>query len=805
MSLLLPALTTKTPAIQGTDLMYAWRAGDSVGSRDGKFEINEFVIYLESNLSFGPAIAAETARAIGVENTKQAYIASPTDGNIVTTDGSGQGEDSGKRFSNGTDLAAGTSGAIPDAAEIKALVDAVPDTNFANADLASTANRAHTFNHNLVIQGSGDRGLSQAVGNRVFQWYTNASTGSAISTVDIGASTAGTASVVAGFNVSTLGATSTGSGASGAASVEANGTGIVTTTAQSSSGNWFKKIMSSLGIDFTTLGSGLIRFGLNGDYGTTAKALFSGGPSGSMTWAVPPDATTSTPGYMTAVDKTKLDTYPSDPSGFALWSGGTFTGFINVPPGATGSQAIGYDQAYALVTGTAALLTNYNISTVVGGTPASGTIRYNNATQASATELRISCTASDGIDLTRFLELMDVNDTIEIQQETNSANMQKWKATAIPTISGGFATVSVTLVDSAGTGTTNFANALPVITWNKSAGVPVNTDSLPEGSTNKYFTEARVLATVLDGLSLAAGTAITAADSVLSAFGKLQKQITDAIASIALKADLASPALTGTPTAPTATAGTNTTQIATTAFVTTAVSGSSGIPVGALVLVTGTTAPTGTVKGNGAALSRTTYADLYDYYVVQPGFTSQTFTVTIASPGVVTKTAHGFTSNERLRLSTTGALPTGLNTTADYFVEVINANTFYLLSTPSGTRINTSGSQSGTHSFTQSLWGLGDGSTTFNVPDYRGEFMRGWDDGRGVDTGRAMGSWQDSQNLAHTHTPNGGGSFTVSGASGPIWTSAAGGTFKSSGGNTASSGGSEARPINIPVLVCIKY
>ena len=39
---------------------------------------------------------------------------------------------------------------------------------------------------------------------------------------------------------------------------------------------------------------------------------------------------------------------------------------------------------------------------------------------------------------------------------------------------------------------------------------------------------------------------------------------------LALKAPLASPALTGTPTAPTAAAGTNTTQLATTAFVTSA-------------------------------------------------------------------------------------------------------------------------------------------------------------------------------------------------------------------------------------------
>ncbi len=41
---------------------------------------------------------------------------------------------------------------------------------------------------------------------------------------------------------------------------------------------------------------------------------------------------------------------------------------------------------------------------------------------------------------------------------------------------------------------------------------------------------------------------------------------------LALKAPLASPALTGTPTAPTPPKGTNNTQIATTAFVTTAIS-----------------------------------------------------------------------------------------------------------------------------------------------------------------------------------------------------------------------------------------
>jgi hypothetical protein len=39
-------------------------------------------------------------------------------------------------------------------------------------------------------------------------------------------------------------------------------------------------------------------------------------------------------------------------------------------------------------------------------------------------------------------------------------------------------------------------------------------------------------------------------------------------------------------------------------------------------------------------------------------------------------------------------------------------------------------------------FGAGDGKTTFNLPDLRGEFLRGWDDGRGVDSGRQNGSRQ---------------------------------------------------------------
>lgn len=48
-------------------------------------------------------------------------------------------------------------------------------------------------------------------------------------------------------------------------------------------------------------------------------------------------------------------------------------------------------------------------------------------------------------------------------------------------------------------------------------------------------------------------------------------------------------------------------------------------------------------------------------------------------------------------------------------------------------------------------YGAGDGSTTFNLPDGRGVFDRGLDDGRGFDPDRTLGSYQDSANLSHAH------------------------------------------------------
>lgn len=48
-------------------------------------------------------------------------------------------------------------------------------------------------------------------------------------------------------------------------------------------------------------------------------------------------------------------------------------------------------------------------------------------------------------------------------------------------------------------------------------------------------------------------------------------------------------------------------------------------------------------------------------------------------------------------------------------------------------------------------YGAGDGATTFNLPDSRGEFWRGLDLGRGVDVGRNLGVAQAAQIGAHGH------------------------------------------------------
>lgn len=100
-------------------------------------------------------------------------------------------------------------------------------------------------------------------------------------------------------------------------------------------------------------------------------------------------------------------------------------------------------------------------------------------------------------------------------------------------------------------------------------------------------------------------------------------------------------------------------------------------------------------------------------------------------------------------------------------------------------------------------FGAGDGSTTFRLPDFRSEFLRGWDHGRNLDAGRVLGSFQDGDNAPHTHAfwANVGGTSShanqilVSNPPGPQ-----GDELLVTGTNYIQNQGSEARPRNAAIM-----
>lgn len=107
-------------------------------------------------------------------------------------------------------------------------------------------------------------------------------------------------------------------------------------------------------------------------------------------------------------------------------------------------------------------------------------------------------------------------------------------------------------------------------------------------------------------------------------------------------------------------------------------------------------------------------------------------------------------------------------------------------------------------------FGAGDGTTTFNLPDLRGEFVRGLDDGRGVDAGRLLGSSQADELRQHGHVQTAASAIGVAPGSITGLYGITGGTWN---GNSVSgpaqqstlpSGGAETRPRNVALLYCIK-
>ncbi len=260
---------------------------------------------------------------------------------------------------------------------------------------------------------------------------------------------------------------------------------------------------------------------------------------------------------------------------------------------------------------------------------------------------------------------------------------------------------------------------------------------------------------------------------------------------LALKAPLASPALTGVPTAPTAAQGTNNTQIATTAYVRAAISALVGSSPEALDTLNELAAALGndpnfaTTMTNALAgkqpldATLTALAGLATGANKLPYFTGKDTVaqtdLTSVGRDILAKTST-LAVIQYLGLGEGSALPVGVPVP-------------WPSATPPTGWLKCNGAAFSAEEYPE----LAKVYPTNKLPDLRGEFIRGWDDGRGIDSVRTLLSAQDGSIEAHDHYYN-GATYT---SSGPSWANTTGAGHLAYSGFTSSYGGSETRPRNI--------
>ncbi len=227
-------------------------------------------------------------------------------------------------------------------------------------------------------------------------------------------------------------------------------------------------------------------------------------------------------------------------------------------------------------------------------------------------------------------------------------------------------------------------------------------------------------------------------------------------------------AFTGDVTVPTQTAGDSSTKAATTAFVGSAITTATAplAPLASPALTGTPTAPTAAQGTNNTQIATTAF---------------------VQANGVPTAMVMPFASST----APTGWLECNGN--------AVSRTTYAALFAIVGT-----------------TYGAGNGSTTFNLPDMRGNFMRGWDNGAGIDTGRAIGSTQESTgiplgtaigypNSGQAPTGWGTGNINVEAALNSVSISPAGGGISTFGGVAPTNCSAyRIRPRNVAMMYCIK-
>ncbi|HCD1361700.1 phage tail protein [Klebsiella pneumoniae] len=218
------------------------------------------------------------------------------------------------------------------------------------------------------------------------------------------------------------------------------------------------------------------------------------------------------------------------------------------------------------------------------------------------------------------------------------------------------------------------------------------------------------------------------------------------------------PTFTGEPKAPTPAAGNNTTRIATTAFVQAAIT----------ALINGAPATLDTLKEIAAAINN------------DPKF-STTINNALAGKQPLDNTLTHLSGKDvaglltYLGLGEGSALPVGVPVP-------------WPSATPPTGWLKCNGAAFSAEEYPE----LAKAYPTNKLPDLRGEFIRGWDDGRGVDAGRALLSAQSDLFKAHHHNFSFFRAWAVDGGTGAVY------DFNGSAGrDTDDTGGNETRPRNI--------
>jgi microcystin-dependent protein len=190
---------------------------------------------------------------------------------------------------------------------------------------------------------------------------------------------------------------------------------------------------------------------------------------------------------------------------------------------------------------------------------------------------------------------------------------------------------------------------------------------------------------------------------------------------------LVSPLLEDTPTAPTQATTDNSTKVATTAFVKANVSGLA--PLASPAFSGTPTAPTQATTDNSTKVATTAFVGNYVANIAED------------ISGVLTGGIlwFPFASPPTGWLECNGAL--------------ISRSTYSKLWAAAQASGNLLSSDSGWNTETKGKFSPGNGSSTFRLPDLRGEFVRGWDHGSGIDSGRGIGSWQEATGIsAYAHS-----------------------------------------------------